>query len=575
MIEFLPKHRLLTRATLLSVCLAGTTAMAQTVRDDVGYTALHDYLGENAPTGAGINIAVIEPLRAGKSNPEIQAWLPAPQNNSDISHLSITDKSSPLISGNPSYSAFDSSHSGQVSKWLFSQQHGLATGITNANFFHLENFTREHLLPRSRFFATQHFAYQQTNQRVFETRLNSISATGDNSFNNSTILRQFDWATATEDAINVISAGNSHLAPQLFASSYNGIYVGVTDPISGRSTNYVDNTYSSNRQRPDLVTPMRNTSRGTAVASSLTAVVLEKALDVQYSQLGLTQAGDVITNAARSEVIKSVLMAGASRKTSNTRNNAHVRDEAGEPIVQDNGLFLLDVANIENYREGKFTTDNGLDERYGAGQADLSESIKIIESTEQDSREDGGTETVSLLGFDYDEAFGNARNHEEKPNSTASYLLPTLANDANFSATLAWNLDIYGRDGLFVNTALYDLDLWLYDVTNETEFLVAYSASDNANTENIWTRLFADRDYEIRVNSTKNITALLWDYGLAWRTEYIPAFASSEQIAPSFERSSSPLTTSAVPLPGAALFFGTALLSLAVKKRNKLCKQHT
>lgn len=55
------------------------SAHGQTVRDDVGYTALLNEMGADTPNGAGITIGIIEPQRTGQDNPDLQSWLPYPK----------------------------------------------------------------------------------------------------------------------------------------------------------------------------------------------------------------------------------------------------------------------------------------------------------------------------------------------------------------------------------------------------------------------------------------------------------------------------------------------------------------
>jgi hypothetical protein len=535
------------------------SAHGQTVRDDVGYTALLDQMGAGTPNGAGIAIGIIEPAFAGKDNPDITAWLPYPD-ISDISQVTLRDASGG--------STADSTHSARVSQFLFGQSDGLATGIAEANYYSLSDFIYNKLVPLTNYVGTLQpsaFLYS-LGAKVFENRINNISAISSDADNNATVLRRFDWATAHEDVINSISAGNSSLSPTLFSSSYNSIYIGITAGSSGKRAASIDNIYSGLRQRPDVVTPMRNSSRGTATASSITSVLLETARDAAatFSNVSPSNTQVLTRNAEKSEVMKAVLMAGADRETGNTRINSFAKDEAGERISGEPEY----IADITNYRAAGYATSNGLDSRFGAGQANVHKSHQILTGGEQDSQEDGGNTSVSLLGFDYDEAFGNGAG-DANPNSVASYLLPTLTSDANLDVTLAWNLDVYSGDGLFVNALLYDLDLWLYDVTDDAEVLVNASISSLANTETISQLLLANRDYEFRVTTEKNVTALLWDYGIAWRVdqEFDTLAAPLTLNSPQVGSSALSFSASSVPVPSTLILFISGLGALLLKQR--------
>jgi hypothetical protein len=547
---------------LAGVCLSVLVindAFGQTIKDDVGYTALQNKLGASTPNGSEITIGVFEPAFAGKDDPDAFAWLPYPD-SADLSQVKVIDGSG---SSKP-----DSTHAARVSEFLFGQEEGLATGIAEATYYNLSDFIFNKLVPSTNYVGTLQPSalLYSLGARVFNNRINNISAVTTAETNNPSILRRFDWATAHEDVINLVSAGNSLQSPSLFSSSYNSIYIGATGGFSGRRAAAIDNVYNGLRQRPDMVTPMRNTSRGTAVASSITSVLLETARDAAatFSNVSPSNTQVLTRNAEKSEVMKAVLMAGADRETGNTRINSFAKDEAGERISGEPEY----IADITNYRAAGYATSNGLDSRFGAGQANVHKSHQILTGGEQDSQEDGGNTSVSLLGFDYDEAFGNGAG-DANPNSVASYLLPTLTSDANLDVTLAWNLDVYSGDGLFVNALLYDLDLWLYDVTDDAEVLVNASISSLANTETISQLLLANRDYEFRVTTEKNVTALLWDYGIAWRVdqEFDTLAAPLTLNSPQVGSSALSFSASSVPVPSTLILFISGLGALLLKQR--------
>ena len=541
------------------------SAHGQTVRDDVGYTALLDQLGVDTPNGAGVTIGIIEPAFSGRDDPNTLAWLPnLSYRNPKISHVAMNDASGE--------SAFDSGHSSEVSKQIFGLDSGLATGIVEASYYNLRDFLNNKLTPLTNFVGTRSASANlyTSGAKVFENQINNISAITSEADKNRDLLRRFDWATAHEDAINLVSAGNSSLSPALLSSSYNSVYVGITAGSSGKRATAIDNVYNGFRQRPDVVAPIRNTSYGTAAASSITSVLLETARNAAttFSNSSLSNMGIQVRHAEKSETIKAILMAGADRATGNTTNNDFLKDENGEAIRDENGVITRFIRDITDYRAEGYRTNNGLDRRFGAGQANVFNSHQIMTAGEQDSQEDGGNTSVSLLGFDYDEAFGNGAG-DANPNSVGSYLLPTLTSDANLDVTLAWNLDVYSGDGLFINAMLYDLDLWLYDVTGTEEVLVNASTSSFDNTETISQLLSAGRDYEFRVTTEKNVTALLWDYGIAWRVDQEPADITEPLALTSSQvsASASSFSTSSVPVPSTLILFISGLGALLLKQR--------
>ena len=144
-------------------------ALGQTIKDDVGYTALLNQMGASTPNGAGITIGIVEPAFLGKDNPDAFAWLPYPD-ISDISQVTVIDGSGG--------SAADSTHAARVSEFLFGQEEGLATGITKASYYNFNDFTFNKLVPRAASLGQQEpsaFLYS-LGAKVFENRINNISA---------------------------------------------------------------------------------------------------------------------------------------------------------------------------------------------------------------------------------------------------------------------------------------------------------------------------------------------------------------------------------------------------------------
>jgi hypothetical protein len=197
-------------------------------------------------------------------------------------------------------------------------------------------------------------------------------------------------------------------------------------------------------------------------------------------------------------VVKAALMAGASRTATQLATNYTVN------------------------------TANGLNNVYGAGQLNIYNSYHIIAGGEQNSREDylaGGGE-ITAAGFDYDPYFGGLNGS----NRMGSYVFTALSA-GELTASLVWNLSVTGETATGFNTTatLYNLGLYLYDLTSSSE--LAYAASLVDNTENIWwTSLEANHDYMIQVQA-EMLSNFLWDYGLAW---HITAVTTHSPLPPTF-----------------------------------------
>ena len=201
--------------------------------------------------------------------------------------------------------------------------------------------------------------------------------------------------------------------------------------------------------------------------------------------------GKTIYHAERSEVIKAALMAGASRETANTDGRA----------------------NISDYRSIGNETTNGLDQRYGSGQLNISNSYHILAAGEQEAG------NVDATGFDYNDSFGGSNGS----NSSASYLFNIGDEMSWFAASLVWNLTFETDTGSDSTTfsdytsKIYNLDLYLFSLATNT--LIASSTSSIDNTENIWLMLAAG-DYRLNVIATG--AAFDHDYALAWQASPVP-----------------------------------------------------
>ncbi|MEE3239410.1 MAG: hypothetical protein VX231_00400 [Pseudomonadota bacterium] len=527
-------------------------------REDVGYTQLRDRLGEKTPTGKGIMVSAYEPEsheygQENSGNP--MGWIPATVDGND--HISTIEmyQGAPMAikSGNTS------GHAAAVSRFMFGKEHGVSQALEAVKFHFIEDYIGYLLYPRT-FYQATNPSYRGT---VFESTVNNFSAISDFGQNNVDFLRRFDWATSREDTVNLISAGNNKYtnASAIFGSSLNGIYVGLT---SGWHSRYTTQHHYHPQNRPDIVAPNINTSRGTGTITGITAVLMETASTAELSDLGLTQANTLIRNAERSETMKAILMAGADRTTANTRENTYPRDKDGKWIADPDGKFRKSIADINDYKKSnKFETANGLDTRYGAGQANVETSYDILMGAEQASLEDDGAQSVSLLGFDYDGSFGLGTKNQQS-NGTATYVLPTIEEDSDIAITLAWNADFASYNGVFNAVAVYDLDLWLYQVIDNEEKLIAWSSSNTANTENIWAKLEKGGNYFFRVDTTKNLVALLWDYAIAWR---VTSQELSNTEAPNNQLTSLNVATTSVPLPSSMVLFLSSIFFLLQKKK--------
>ncbi len=467
---------------LFAVILASATLNLDTAyagyKDDIGFTKLQEELDTTLPDGNGIEVAQIE---------ADDVWMPDPFSD-QFAGKTITDKSGTSV--------VYSGHATSVGNLFYGNTSSITPGINLIDSFSAIDWLQ------SGFLNTGNHTKKPdvTSARVANhSWIGSFSG----SYYTSDALRRLDWVIDRDEYIQVAALSNGSSNQPFFSSSFNTVIVGRTDGGHGQGLPDVDETYTDNRVRPDIVAPMGTTSSATPVVASAAALlvhlghgnpVLSTDPELSYTA---NRNGDTIYNAERSEVIRAALMAGADRRTSNS-GNADIID------------YRSDEANI---------APNGLDSRYGAGQVNIYQSYHIIAAGEQNSYDDDPDNDrgdIGLSGFDYDPCFGG----EDDCNNTGSYYFCTDSEHIRLVVNLSWNLIINGGEtGSFDGAAaLYNLDLILYDITDaDNPVMVTSSASRTNNSENIWILLEQNRDYLLEVVPGEGQGVFRWDYALAWR----------------------------------------------------------
>jgi len=456
--------------------------------DDVGYSVLQADIGSSLPDGGDLAVSLVE---ACIDTPTpCEAWAPDPA----LVGRSITDGETVTQVSQPF-----SGHAKSVSKTFFGDPSttpgiGLPT-TTSVSAYHVDDWLQSDYLN----FADRRNLPIATNRRIA-----NHSWVGDQPDDNVDLdlLRRLDWLIATDEFVQVVGfTGNSN---SLFGSAFNAIAVNSTKAPTDKGSKIVSSNlaYSVERIRPDLVAPENYASSATPRVASAIALLMQLAHGNSSLSNGSTtnRNGDLIRNGERSEVIKSVLMAGAERATANKYPT-----DAAVDIVD----YRTDPAD---------QTANGLDRRYGAGQLNIYNSYKIVAAGEQDGVETNGVGNIGPAGFDYDAQFGGSGGS----NSEATYLFATGTEAVEFVASLAWNVNVDEGSFRYYFTnpvTLYDLDLQLFDVSDGGNWVtVLESASTTENTENIRAFLKANTPYALRVTRSSGQSSFSWDYALAWRT---------------------------------------------------------
>lgn len=294
-----------------------------------------------------------------------------------------------------------------------------------------------------------------------------IGTTG-NTTVDTQILQRMDYAIARDDFVAVfgLNNGSGTTLPNLMGQSYNGITVGLSNGNHSRGATTINGT---GRTKPDLVVPTSTTSWATGTVSSAAGLIISAA-----------RATPSLSNAQTSEMVKSLLLAGASKD---------------EPEFGGNWTH---------------TSTQPLDSVYGAGELNIENSYDILAAGEF-----AASTSVSAEKTGWD--FGAASS------STAQYYYFDInSNPDSFTAVLTWNINVTATDttpgpgvSYSFSSILPNLDLKLYTASGfSIGSLLESSVSTVDNVELIYLTGLAPGRYALEVTSDTTGT----DYGLSWIT---------------------------------------------------------
>jgi hypothetical protein len=454
--------------------LIAQTSLQAAYFDDVDYTKLKSRLGAATPTGAGGSISIVEPRSPNDSTGSYLVDVSLAEFNSttDPSGADVT-----LTDGSQiAHTGFNSHATNVVAPFYFGNTQSVAPGANNVTNYEANHWLSSVLLSNGSAPPTP---------QTFRVQNHSWVGVGTGATERS-VLRRADYIIETNDMTMVVGANNNGNPaallghPTLLVYAYNTIVAGRSDGAHsrGQTNNMIGGSaYGSGRYRPDLVTPSSVTSTSAGRISSAATMMHE------------IVAG---TDGSRSEVIKAMLMAGATK------------GEFANWIDPTTGL-----ANPWNR-----TQTRPLDDVFGAGELNVYNSYLIGIGGKQSASVSQPAAAVGSYGWDYqdrklDGAVGDLYyNFEIAEGSTAS----------DFSILLAWNakiVDTNPGENVFTPTepTVQNLNLQLYNST--TTFLgsvLDQSISTVDNVEHIYLNSLAAGTYTLKVSGAAN-----WDYGLAWR----------------------------------------------------------
>lgn len=438
--------------------LCTATGSRADFRDEIGLSRLLSELGANAPSGSKINIAQVEALSLGAYFPDPSLPGFAGRNLLDQSGLSMST----------------SAHASRVGRLLYAKGLGVAPGIALVDSYEATDWYGR-VLMRS---DNGYLGDPLVESRAIQNHSWVASRTGGDVPIELAIkiIRLFDYQVDRDNVVSVVSLHNDPNArvPDLLSHNYNAITVGKTSGVHSSGGTLFDGL---GRVKPDLVAPAESTSFAVPMVSGAAALLIEEVgKDIELADAG------------RSEVIKALLMAGATK---------------------------------QEFASWSHSPTAPLDRRFGVGELNVYNSHQILHAGEQDFSVDA---EVKLSGWDYGIVGKDRANHY--------YMrVPPDRLVVECSAVLVWNRRITDTDpsSFFAADAeLPDHDLMLYEARAfEPGLLLDVSRSRNDNVEHIYYLGQMKDGLALSVASRTG-----GDYALAWRMTTVrrPSLDPSEPL---------------------------------------------
>lgn len=380
--------------------------------DEIGYTALLAELGDATPNGTGVSVTQVEaPLANGQFAP-------------NAADAEFAGKTFNVIS---EPAAVASNHATTVGRAFYGLTSSPASGITDINVYSVNPYLQEDLLG---------FGGLDPLVETQDIQNHSWIGTLDLVDQNVNAIQRLDFVINRDD-VTVVAAlnnGDATPVPSLLANSFNSIITGVTD--GDHSSGRADIEFPV-RQVPHIVAPSDFTSFSNPLISGGAAVLLETA-----------RADEALNNADRNEVVRSLLLAGATK---------------------------------DEFASWSNTPTQPLDEQYGTGELHIQRSYHILTAGQQTPSDDASV--IDSMGWDL-------RTVDATGSETYFFDVPDGGTIEEFSAVLTWNREVTDTvaSQVFVPsyTGLNDLDLHLYSVDGSTLDTVLLESIGAGNVEHIY-----------------------------------------------------------------------------------------
>ena len=435
-----------------SACLSSFPLHAQlspAQREDIGFTALQNLLGASMPTGAGVSVTQVEALESGSYRPDSSAFVGksfsflSGGNSSISSHATTVGQ---FLYGTSGIASDMGSSATSASIAVYDAANWLGSGFLNTG--------TPSLLP------------------IVETRPiqnHSWIGSTSNTTLDTEILRRFDYMLARDNVFAAVGVNNGRAdsLPALLGQSHNALAVGLSSGDHSAGSTTLD---GSGRTKPDIVVPTTATSYATPTVAGAGALLLQTA-----------RANASLSNASESVVLRSLLLAGASKE---------------EP---------------EFTRPWAHSESAPLDTLYGAGELDLKTSFDILSSGEFASSTGS---LASERGWDFGSAF-------VADPGVYFFDLTSDAGPISLTASLVWNSVVSAADtnpdpsvtAYSFSTIVPNLNLRLYSATGfAMGSQIAASLSTVDNLELIYAKDLSSGRYALSVSSDTDSV----NYGLAW-----------------------------------------------------------
>ncbi|MCP4464178.1 MAG: hypothetical protein GY819_15410 [Planctomycetaceae bacterium] len=443
---------------VLAFSLANCHLDAQQWKTDVGFTQLSSEFGSGLETGLGVSVMFAEVANGGGD------YLP------NVTSSNFGSKTFVYGSG-PSAT---NSHSNSMSTNFYGSVGSIAPEVGDDPLKPVTAFEANDWINFGMGYATG----SDPNLQPYAASNHSYIATLGGSFTEAVavdLLERLDFSINQTEMTTLVGSSNSTggQLPALWVHGYNCITVGVTDGTHAASETAPTYLYGDGRIKPEIVAPSSVTSFSTPMVASAAALLHEAG------------AG---TDAVRSETMKAILLAGATK---------------------------------DEFDAWSRTPTQPLDLRFGAGELNVYNSYYIQAGGEFDGQTGVPVSSVALNGWDYEPEIiaGSDRFYE--------LVVPENTLIDELSILLTWNMAITDADpsGSFLAVqSLADMNLTLSDSDNGFESqVVDFSDSEVDNIEHIYLKNLMPGTYHFRVNSDMDM-----DFGIAWRgsTQSVPMIAA-------------------------------------------------